>query len=394
MDGMQRRPGRTPAAGLAGLLAILVASFVLAACGGTGEEVEEAVPPIDRGPFGGLVRGEAAPELAGTGEWFNSEPFTLEGLRDEGHVVLVDFWTYSCVNCLRTLPFLRDWHERYGPHGLVILGVHTPEFLFEHRPENVARAIAEDRVTWPVVQDNQRETWKAFSNSVWPAKYLVGVDGHIVYRHFGEGQYEETELALRAALEAAGRDLTAVPPGNRAAPRLDESVVRMTRELYFGYQANFHPAGVYAAQREYYDAADAIIDFQDPGPPRLDGVWYAHGVWNNDQEAMVHFRSTNTVEDYLVFAFTARTVNPVMAPPRSGPVQVRVLLDGFPLQPEEAGPDVEWDEVGYSVVTVDEPRMYRVVDLPRLGEHTLRLGTMDEGLAVYSATFGAYTEGP
>ena len=158
----------------------------------------------DRGRYGGLVPGEEAPEFVGTQEWFNTEPITLQGLLDAGQVVLVDFWTYSCFNCQNTHPYLLEWHENYGDEGLTIVGVHTPEFRYEEDAANVREAILAAGIRYPVVQDNDRATWRAFDNHVWPAMYLVSADGQIVYRHFGEGRYEETEQAIREAIATAG----------------------------------------------------------------------------------------------------------------------------------------------------------------------------------------------
>jgi len=389
---------------LAMATALLAVALTAAACSGSDDSTSgdgsTSTPttaatsrPIDRGPYGGLVAGEAAPEFVGTQEWFNTAPLTLEGLIGEGQVVLIDFWTYSCVNCQRTLPHVRDWHAKYADRGLTIVGVHTPEFRFEEDADNVREAILEAGIRYPVVQDNDRLTWRAFDNRVWPAKYLIGADGQIFYRHFGEGAYDETEEAIRAALEAAGRDLSDVKVGGLAEPDLDGSMQGMTRELYFGYERNYSRTGVYAAQDEYYAQADTVIEFVDPGPPRAPNVWYAHGRWNNADQAMVHLRDTDTFEDYVTFEFTARAVNPVFSAHSAG-ATVAVELDGEPLTPEQAGPDVDWDEMGRSVVFVDGARMYRVVELPARGTHTLAIFSRDEYLSLYSVTFGSYVEGP
>ena len=389
---------------VAGLLAL-----ALVACSGTDDPAtsepstsaaaesatSEATPtrPINRGPYGGLVAGEAAPEFVGTQEWFNSEPLTLAELLGDGQVVLVDFWTYSCVNCQRTLPYLRDWHAKYGDLGLTIVGVHTPEFRFEENADNVREAIVEAGIQYPVVQDNDRKTWRAFDNRVWPAKYLIGADGTVFYRHFGEGAYEETEEAIRAALEAAGRDVSDVKVGGLTEPPLDGEMQGMTRELYFGYERNYSATGVYAAQDDYYGQPDTVIDFVDPGPPRKPNVWYAQGLWNNADQALVHLRDTDTYEDYVTFEFTARAVNPVFSAPSAGATVV-VELDGQPLAVEQAGPDVDWDDMGRSIVRIEDPRMYRVVELPERGTHTLTISSREFGLSIYSITFGSYVEGP
>ena len=143
-----------------------------------------------------------APELTGLGNWFNSEPLTLQGLREK--VVLVDFWTYSCVNCVRTLPYMVDWNAKYADEGLVILGIHTPEFAFEQDADNVRQAIERFGILYPVAQDNDYGTWQAFNNHYWPAKYLIDAQGHIRYVHYGEGDYDQTELAIQQLLAEIG----------------------------------------------------------------------------------------------------------------------------------------------------------------------------------------------
>ena len=188
-----------------GLVALALAGCTSQGASAPTTEADASTPTVtDRGRYGGLVPGEGAPEFVGTQEWFNTEPITLQGLLDAGQVVLVDFWTYSCFNCQNTQPYLLEWHEKYGDEGLTIVGVHTPEFRYEEDPANVHEAILAAGIRYPVVQDNDRATWRAFDNHVWPAMYLVGADGRIVYRHFGEGRYEETEQAIREAIASAG----------------------------------------------------------------------------------------------------------------------------------------------------------------------------------------------
>ena len=150
------------------------------------------------------------------------------------------------------MPFLRDWHEKYSERGLVILGVHSPEFDFEHDPDNVADAIERLGIEWPVAQDNDFATWRAFDNQFWPAKYLFSSSGEVIYSHFGEGAYGETEQAIRDALVAAGWDVSDIPLGMIEEPERDPLAQGQTRELYGGYERNYHQRGIYAAQSEYY----------------------------------------------------------------------------------------------------------------------------------------------
>src|SRR5918996_491008 len=176
----------------------------------------------------------SAPDFTGNDRWFNTRantPLRLDGLR--GRVVLIDFWTYTCINCIRTLPYLRAWDGRYREHGLTIVGVHTPEFVFEREAENVREAIAANRIRYPVAQDNEYATWSAWGNQYWPAKYLIDARGRVRYAHFGEGAYEETEAAIRALLAEAGRDRL----GPVAEARVETASPELaTPETYLGYE--------------------------------------------------------------------------------------------------------------------------------------------------------------
>jgi thiol-disulfide isomerase/thioredoxin len=391
------------------LVGVPLLALLVAACGGDAAE-DTAAQPSGVTTGGTSAAGAApasapteapahppAPELIGLTAWLNSEPLTLAGLGEAGRVVLIDFWTYTCVNCIRTLPFLRDWHEKYADRGLTILGVHAPEFQFEHDPANVRDAVARHDLRYPVAQDNEMETWSAFGNRFWPAKYLVGADGALRYQHFGEGEYDSTELAIRAALTDAGHDVSDVPLGGVDPPMLDPGLAGgITRELYGGYARSYTIQGIYAAQEEYYEGPDRTALYEDE-PEHRHNQWYVQGLWRNEAEAIVHARRTETPEDYLAFRFVARSVNVVMRPATGEPFEVIVELDGLALLPEEAGPDVTF-EAGdggerRAVVRVDEARMYRMVQLPALGDHELRLRTASDSFAMFAVTFGAYTEG-
>ena len=385
---------------LAGL-ALLVLLLAAAACAGSDDasEAGDAAQPTTPRTAEPTPRRTVVPqhELTGLGTWFNSEPFTIAEQLEAGNVVLIDFWTYTCINCVRTLPYLRDWHEKYADRGLVILGVHTPEFDFEYDAENVAEAIERLGVSWPVAQDNAFATWREFENRYWPAKYLFGARGEILYRHFGEGEYEETERIIRAALIAAGRDVTDISPGLPApAPERDPEARDQTRELYGGYARNYTRVGIYAAQLAYYDGPDEerlYTDIDTSEEPRAHHRWYVHGLWRNEREAIVHARETDNLEDYFAFVFRARSVNVVLNPPRDEPFEVYIEIDGRPLRPEEAGADVVFDAEGRSLIRVDEPRHYAIVELPEWGEHELKLLSNSDNFAIFALTFGSYLEG-
>ena len=373
-------PRRTLIAVTGLALALLV---VAAACGSSSDGEGEGEP----------IRPQR--EVKGLTGWHNSEPFTIADQLEQNRVVLVDFWTYTCINCIRTVPFLKDWHEKYSERGLVILGVHSPEFDFERDSDNVADAIERLGIAWPVAQDNDFATWRAFDNQFWPAKYLLAVSGEVIYSHFGEGAYNKTEQVIRDALVAAGWDVSDIPFGTEE-PERDPVAQSQTRELYGGYERNYNQRGIYAAQAEYYSGPDQeqlYTDIDASVEERTHQQWYVQGLWRNEREAIVHARQTESLEDYLTLLFRARSVNVVLSPPRDDPFEVVIELDGRPLRPEEAGADVVFDDAGRSVIRVDEPRNYAIVELPEWGEHDLKLLSNSDNFAIFAFTFGSYLEG-
>ena len=373
---------------LAALAVVLLA--LAAACGSSSDDGELPTSPAEP-----AEPAEPEHELVGVTGWLNSEPFTIAEQIAQDRVVLVDFWTYTCINCIRTLPFLREWHEKYAEHGLVILGVHSPEFDFEHDRANVAAAIEDLDVRWPVAQDNDFATWREFENNFWPAKYLIGVDGEVCYQHFGEGAYPETELQIRDALTDAGWDVSAIPVGG-AEPERDPAAGEQTRELYGGYGRNYALRGLYAAQEEYYVGPDMEFEYEDidtSSSEREHNQWYVQGLWRNEREAIVHARMTTQLEDYLALRFASRSVNVVLNPPPGEPFTVVIELDGRPLAPDEAGTDVTFDGDGRSVIVVDSARVYAIVELPEWGDHELKLRSNSASFAVFAFTFGNYLEG-
>lgn len=377
------------------LLATLTLTLLgLAACAGDAmPQVEASDGPEPTGRTGGAV-GDAAPEFTGIDAWLNTEPLTMQGLR--GQVVLVDFWTYTCVNCIRTLPYLREWHAKYAEHGLVIVGVHTPEFAFEHVTANVRAAMDEFSLGYAVAQDNDYRTWRAFENRYWPAKYLVGADGLVRYTHFGEGDYQETEGEIRAALTAAGANVSAVPEGTDPGPTLDEGALTglpedtLTRELYGGYERNNSLFGIYVGHREYYSGPGRVVDYTDPDLHR-NGLFYLQGPWLNEEESLRHARTSAPGEDYVALRFLGRSVNAVLEVPEDGaPYQVDVTLNGDPLTPQQAGGDIALED-GRSFFTVDEGRLYEVVYLEDgFGWGELRLSPTSPDFTLFAFTFGAY----
>ncbi len=352
------------------------------------------------------------PNVAGIDAWLNTdEALSVEGLVADGNVVLVDFWTYTCVNCIRTLPFLRDWWSQYEDDGLVILGIHTPEFEFEKDHENVAEALVTHEIGWPVAQDNDMVTWRNFENRFWPAKYLFNSHGEMIYSHFGEGAYGETEQKIRNALVEAGADLSddplMLPEDQVRDPAFQASRVggrgRITRELYAGWERNVgvarsgsHP---YVAQfEEYFDSilagGEGLIDVEVPQDLQPD-LLYFQGQWSVEPERIRHARETENLEDYLALNYAAKSVNAVLTSDSGEAYRVVVTADGAMLSEENAGADVQWDENGYSYIMVDEPRMYGIIDNPQyLPQSILTMRSDSDDFGLFAFTFGVYAEGP
>jgi thiol-disulfide isomerase/thioredoxin len=279
--------------------------------------------------------------------------------------VLVDFWTYTCINCIRTLPYLRAWDARYRERGLTIVGVHTPEFTFEREAGNVREAIAANRLRYPVAQDNEYATWSAWGNQYWPAKYLIDARGRVRYAHFGEGAYEETEAAIRALLAEAGRDRLG-PVAEARAETADPELV--TPETYLGHEraAGFVP-GPLRPGFGVYEAPGML----PPVSFALSGGWYVGG------------ESATAMRDARIEArVTARKVFLVMSSKGDRPREVQVLLDGRPVSAAEAGDDVRGGRLA-----VSEERLYRLVSLPRVDDRRLTL-RVPAGVTGYAFTFG------
>jgi len=347
-----------------------------------------------------VADGPEAPELAGITAWLNSPPLTIESLR--GSVVLVDFWTYTCVNCIRTFPFLREWHARYADAGLVILGVHTPEFEFEKDLENVRNAASEHGIVWPIPQDNDYGTFRAFENRYWPAKFLIDKDGIIRYTHFGEGAYAETEEMIRQLLLEAGNDLCDIDDSLPEDQVYDASFTagstRPTRELYAGTSRGqsdvFFGGGGYVFNRDFYRETDVTQIYEDPGDYRNDLI-YLEGSWYNGPESLRHGRETQDFEDYMLIRFSALSVNAVIKPDETDPAPYKVLvtLDGEYMTDANKGQDVVIEDDGRSFLVIDEPRLYAIVEAPTFGTYDLKLSSNSDDFDLYAFTFGVYESG-
>ena len=378
---------------------------------------QPTVVPPPTVPVDSLVSASEIPAIEGIDAWLNTETeLQIAGLAAEGNVVLVDFWTYTCINCIRTLPYLRDWWAQYEDDGLVILGIHTPEFEFEKDYQNVADAIETHSVGWPVAQDNNMTTWRNFENRYWPAKYLYNVRGEMIYSHFGEGAYAETEERIRNALVEAGADLSDDPfnaPQDQARDSAFQSArqsgrAAVTPELYAGWHRNFLTARAgrppYVAQQEYFDAilkaenrtehTIATIDVSVPQDIQPHAMYF-QGQWSVEPERIRHARMTENLEDYLALNYAAKSVNAVLTSDSGEPYRVVITVDGAMMTPENAGADVQWDENGHSYVLVDEPRMYGLVDNPQyLPESILTMRSNSDDFGLFAFTFGVYAEGP
>ena len=341
-------------------------------------------------------------DLVGLNGWLNGAETSIALEIAKGNVVLIDFWTYTCINCVRTLPFLTEWDRKYRDHGLVIIGVHTPEFEFEERIENVEVAIAEHGIEYLVAIDNDYRTWRAFENRWWPRKFLIGPtdDGTAMgvrYDHIGEGHYEESEHAIRNALEAVGRDLSDIPFGvDVPAPRRQTGVPRQTRELYAGWSRNNGSGGPYAGQDAYFLAGTDVdtlyhdVDLQD----REHHFFYLEGLWRTDRQSIIHARETDDLEDYMALLVRGRTANVVLTVAENGsPFNVYVELDGRWLFPNEAGAHVQWDDEGRSFIRVTENDLYRLLNLPDWSEHELKLRSNSDQFRIWAFTFGSYIGG-
>jgi cytochrome c biogenesis protein CcdA/thiol-disulfide isomerase/thioredoxin len=318
------------------------------------------------------------PALDGANAWLNSAPLTPEALR--GKVVVVNFWTYSCINCLRTLPYVKTWADRYRNDGLVVIGVHTPEFAFEHDTGNVKRALADLGIHYPVAIDNDYRVWQAFGNQYWPAFYIVDAQGRVRYHHFGEGGYTQAEQTIRQLLADNGRAAPTATPQATPAPQASGALAPADErdigsgETYVGYreaQGNVNPQHV---------QPDAAAAYTLPTQLGLN-EWAFGGQWNVGAESAV----VAAPQASIAYRFHARDLHLVLAPSADGkPVRFRISIDGAP--PGAAhGADVAADGTGVAT----SARLYQLVRQPgAVGDHTFEIRFLDPGAHVYSFTFG------
>jgi cytochrome c biogenesis protein CcdA/thiol-disulfide isomerase/thioredoxin len=318
---------------------------------------EPSAPPLP-------VLGKA-PEFKDTQRWFNTGGKALSLRELRGRVVLIDFWSYTCINCIRTLPALRAWDDRYRKEGLTIVGVHTPEFSFERDAGNVKDAIAQNKLRYAVVQDNKYGTWNAWGNQYWPAKYLIDESGNVRYTHFGEGAYGKTETAIRALLRERGEQ-----PGKMADARVETPSRGLeTPETYLG--------ALRADGWVPRNPKPGTHDFARPKGTLPTSHFAFGGVWKIRNESATAIRSA-TVD----VRFGARRVFLVLGSGDGNPHRVHVLLDGRTISARDAG-----DDVHRGVLTVRHQRLYRLVALSSAQHRTLTL-RFDRGVSGYAFTFG------
>jgi thiol-disulfide isomerase/thioredoxin len=316
-----------------------------------------------------------APELTNVNGYINSEPITLADLR--GKVVLVDFWTYSCINCIRTIPYLNAWYEKYADNGLVIVGVHTPEFEFEKDYNNVKAAVEKFDIKYPVAQDNEKGTWEAYENRYWPRKYLIDNEGYIRYDHIGEGAYAETEKVIQSLLaertQYIGANVTIDQSISNPESSQNVNFDRInTPELYFGYEYSRAPLG----NSEGYKP-DQVVNYTVPDDTKIvPNRIYLAGEWKNNPDHM----ELQSEVGRIVLSYSAKAVNIVAG----GKGELHILEDNSPLDDSSSGTDLSED----GTVKIDGQRLYNVVEHEEYGNHQIAIEVAGRGFQIYTFTFG------
>ncbi|HEY3268034.1 MAG TPA: redoxin family protein [Armatimonadota bacterium] len=350
--------------------------------------------------IGGIValsnqRGYAkvrAPEFAGdAGDWINSPPLSMKEIvrthRLPGgqpvHAVLVDFWEYTCVNCVRTFPYLKSWNERYAKAGLLIVGIHTPEFGFAHDKANVQAAVKRFDLPYPILVDSGYKNWQAYANQYWPRHYLINDEGVIVDDHAGEGGYRETELQIQALLKKANPSIVLPKPMAPVRDTDSENAVcyPTTPEVYAGYQRGrlSNPGGF---------APDRTGTYREPSTYE-DGAPVLVGRWEATPEAVIH--ASRNPDEFVALAYHALDAHAVIKPEDGKPLRVYVTQDGKAVEKADKGADIHYAPDGRSYITVDAPRMYDLTKNAKFGRHILRLSSDSDRFGLYSFTFGSCT---
>lgn len=326
-----------------------------------------AVNNIDKSKF------KKAPKIVGIANYFNTTPEELAS-EIEGKVVLYDIWTYSCINCVRTLPYIVAWNEKYSDEGLVIIGIHSPEFEFEKIPENVESAIIKHGIKYPVVMDNDMETWKAFENRYWPRKYIADDEGYIRYDHIGEGNYKETEKVIQSLLKERATNLGLQINSTEKLVDIKEfehSNFR-TPELYFGH--NFAQGRNQLGSSEGFNSGNTVT-YSEPNNIELH-KFYPVGEWKNLEDSMELVSNSGSIKLH----YNAKEVNIVTA----NMAKLEILLDGLPISKDDAGTEVNED----GEITVSGAGLYNIVNSNESSSHILEIRISEPGFQMYTFTFG------
>ncbi len=313
-----------------------------------------------------------APDLIGIADYINTTPEDLKAkMKDK--IVLYDFWTYSCINCIRTFPYLKAWNDKYADKGLLIIGVHSPEFEFEKDPNNVKMAVQKYGLTYPIVMDSDHKTWDAFSNRYWPAEYITDDLGHIRHTHFGEGEYDQTEKVIQQLLDQRAKRLGLNTTADQSLVSLEshQFSTYQTPELYFGYD--------FADGRNYFGNSEGFqpektVSYTIPSNLEKDH-FYLDGQWQNLHDSM----KLSSDNGKIVLQYTAQDVHIVAT---GLDTTIQVLLDGKPVTSDDAGQDTN-----NGIATISENRLYNVISSKQAGSHTLTI-IGHPGFEIYTFTFG------
>ena len=312
-----------------------------------------------------------APDLVGIAGYINTSPEELKAaMKDK--VILYDIWTYSCINCIRTLPYITAWDEKYADKGLLIIGIHSPEFEFEKDINNVKTAVENYGIKYPVVLDNDMKTWKAFENRYWPRKYIADSEGYIRYDHIGEGGYAETEKVIQQLLDERSQLLGLNVAAAQSLVDLEEHKfsASQTPELYFGYKFAF---GRNQLGNSEGFKPDQMVTYSIPNKLQED-YFYLEGQWQNFEDRMKLVSENGKI----ALPYFAKSVNIVAA----GQSELQILLDGNPIRPEDAGTDVQG-----GLVHVSDERLYNIISTKEAASHTLTI-IAKPGFEIYTFTFG------